>query len=285
VTALVTAATLGVAGCGGGEGDGAAAPSTTPSTTAPSTTTTATTMAPAPERELLRLAVDGLDRVAVVDAAPSELDLRPLVFVFHGHGGSGPIAERNFAIHELWPDAVVVYPSGLPTVGLTDPEGERPGWQTEPGEYADRDLHFVDALLADVTARYPVDSDRTYLMGHSNGARFAALVWSERPGVAAAVATSSAQAGPLLAGAEPVPLFMSMGEVDPIVPVAAQRLSIEPARELLGIDPATEQVDGYLTTARGAGDLELATYIHPGGHEMPAEVRGLIVAFFQRHPG
>lgn len=67
----------------------------------------------------------------------------PVVFAFHGHGGTMVQAARSFRLHTLWPEAVVVYPQGLPTVGaLTDPEGKRPGWQRSPGDYGDRDLKF-----------------------------------------------------------------------------------------------------------------------------------------------
>jgi len=37
------------------------------------------------------------------------------------------LAERKFSYHTLWPEALVVYPQGLPTAGkLTDPRGESP---------------------------------------------------------------------------------------------------------------------------------------------------------------
>jgi len=39
----------------------------------------------------------------------------PLVFVWHGHGGSSRGAARQFRIHQHWPAAIVVYPQGLPT--------------------------------------------------------------------------------------------------------------------------------------------------------------------------
>src|SRR5580704_13593835 len=48
----------------------------------------------------------------------------PVVFVFHGHGGGVEQIRRQFQIDTLWPEAVVVYLQGLPTVGqLTDPQG------------------------------------------------------------------------------------------------------------------------------------------------------------------
>ena len=54
----------------------------------------------------------------------------PVVFAFHGHGGTMRHAAATFGYHKVWPEAVVVYMQGLPTPGaITDPEGKRPGWQ------------------------------------------------------------------------------------------------------------------------------------------------------------
>lgn len=73
----------------------------------------------------------------------------PLVFGFHGHGGSMRNAARSFRLHEVWPESLVVYMQGLNTPGrLTDPEGKRAGWQSTVGNQGDRDLLFFDAVLA-----------------------------------------------------------------------------------------------------------------------------------------
>ena len=54
----------------------------------------------------------------------------PVVFAFHGHGGTMQRAAVMFHYHDLWPEAIVVYMQGLNTPGrLTDPEGKLPGWQ------------------------------------------------------------------------------------------------------------------------------------------------------------
>lgn len=93
--------------------------------------------------------VDGVRREALVHVPVATGEPAPLVFVFHGHGGTARNAARTFSIHTHWPEAVVVYPQGLNTPGrLTDPEGRKPGWQHGPGEQGDRDLKFFDAMLA-----------------------------------------------------------------------------------------------------------------------------------------
>ena len=87
----------------------------------------------------------------------------PVVFAFHGHGGSMQNAARSFGFHTLWPEAVVVYPQGLNTPDrLTDPEGKKPGWQSAAGDQGDRDLKFFDAVLKNLRQDYKVDSRRIY---------------------------------------------------------------------------------------------------------------------------
>ena len=93
--------------------------------------------------------VDGATRTGIVYAPEAALQSSaPVVFVFHGHGGTAQHAARTMAYHTQWPEAIVVYLQGLPTPGqLTDPEGKRPGWQKAPGDQNDRDDYFHPALL------------------------------------------------------------------------------------------------------------------------------------------
>src|SRR5882672_8838523 len=57
--------------------------------------------------------VDGVVREALVYAAPrAKTEASPVVFAFHGHGGTMNNAARTFAYQALWPDAIVVYPQG-----------------------------------------------------------------------------------------------------------------------------------------------------------------------------
>src|SRR5437879_6120492 len=76
--------------------------------------------------------VDGVKREAIVYVPSKKTDAKaPLVFDFHGHGGTAKHAARAHHFHETWPEAVVVYMQGLNTPGkLTDPEGKKSGWQS-----------------------------------------------------------------------------------------------------------------------------------------------------------
>lgn len=93
--------------------------------------------------------IDGVKREALVYGFETGKPTpRPLVFVFHGHGGTMRNASQAFRIHELWPEALVVYPQGLPSSGkLVDREGRQAGWQFSAGQLQDRDLKFFDAVL------------------------------------------------------------------------------------------------------------------------------------------
>ena len=239
-----------------------------------------------PGRHVVAFDVGGVQRTAVVVVPVDRSKPLPVVFVFHGHGGSGAGIERTINIERLWPEAVAVYPDGLAGhKGITDTEGVKPGWQTAPGESGDRDLAFYDTMLARLRSTLPADGTRLYAMGHSNGSAFATLLLSVRGDGLAATAHSSAAPSPALLAAAPArSMFISIGERDRVVPADRQKLNLLAAAEKVGVDPAaTQLVDGYFRSASGQDGLELATYVHPGGHDVPPELPALVVEFFQRH--
>ena len=224
-------------------------------------------------------------RTAVMVVPEASSRPAPLVFAFHGHGGTGAGMARTSNIEGVWPDAIVVYPDGLVGhKGKTDPEGVRPGWQTGVGESEDRDLALYDTMLTTLQSKLPVDADRVYLMGHSNGSAFVSLLLNRRGDAIAATANLSAQPSARLLASDPErSMFMAMGKDDPVVPYDNQKRSIPLAEQKLGADPNRATVTGYLRSEPGRGGLELATYVYPGGHAVPPEVPQLVVDFFRRH--
>ena len=78
--------------------------------------------------------VDGAKREALVFAPTKKADGKaPLLFDFHGHGGTAKNAARTHHFHQTWPEAVVVYMQGLNTPGkLTDPEARNRGGNPVP---------------------------------------------------------------------------------------------------------------------------------------------------------
>jgi polyhydroxybutyrate depolymerase len=260
-------------------------PSTAPSPSTSSTVTSTPDRSYTPGRHEVSFEVDGSRRTAVVVVPIGSSHPAPLVFVFHGHGGNGAAIERKMRIEELWPDAIVVYPDGLVGhQGITDPHGTKPGWQTRLGERGDGDIKFYDTMLATLRSKLPVDPARVYLMGHSNGSAFVSLLLNRRGDAIAATANMSAQPSARLLDGDPVrSMFMSMGTQDPIVPYDNQKRSIPLAEQKLGVDRSRATVRGYLRSEPGRGNLELETYVYPGGHAPPAEVPRLVVEFFERH--
>ena len=190
----------------------------------------------------------------------------PLVLVFHGHGGTSAQAARSFQVHVHWPEAVVVYPQGVPTVGqITDPEGRRAGWQHEPGGERDRDLKFVDTMLAWASRVPRVDRARVFAAGHSNGGSMVYVLWAARARDFAALAPSSSVFKPdVIRNAVPKPAFIVAGRQDLLVPFRAQQLSLSRVQKL--------------NSASGA---VVVTYQHAGGHQLPADAGKRMVDFFK----
>jgi polyhydroxybutyrate depolymerase len=227
--------------------------------------------------------VGGVTREALVYVPPhATTQATPVIFAFHGHGGTAPNAARNWAYPTLWPDALVVYPQGLDTPGqLTDPAGAKPGWQAAAGDQGDRDLKFFDVMLASLRKDYRVDDRRIYSTGHSNGGGFTYLLWAERGEVFAAVAPSSAVGAKSLPKLKPKPVFHVAGENDPLVKFAWQKQMLTALLRLNQCD-ATPLKPGLVTHASKIG-APVVTFIHTGGHEFPPEVPPLVVAFFKEH--
>lgn len=217
---------------------------------------------------------------------PDDLSQKvPLVFGFHGHGGSARQASRSFHLEEEWPEAIVVYMQGIPTPGrLTDPDGKRNGWQHGAGAEEDRDLKFFDAVLKQIKEKYPVDDQRIFSMGHSNGGAFTYLLWAERPDVFAAVAPSAATAGREVRKLKPKRVMHLAGTEDTLVKFAWQELMIQ---RLFTINHSSTDGNNwceYGTLYPSKSGHDVLTYIHPGTHKFPEAGPALIVKFFKESP-
>ncbi len=246
---------------------------------------------PSPTGELLlRWKVDSKPRVGLVYVPVCALDQpTPVIFAWHGHGGTMKHAAETFGYHKLWPEAICVYLQGLKTPGrLTDPEGKKTGWQGRAGEQEDRDLKLFDTVLAQLRRDYKIDDRRIYSTGHSNGGGFTYLLWAERGDVFAAVAPSSAILPPAATGRidfsrlKPKPVLHVAGQADPLVKFAWQSLLIQRLREVNQCGEARPWGDSDLCTEYTSSiGSPTITYIHPGGHKFPEAAPALIVKFFK----
>lgn len=233
------------------------------------------------------------------DAVPSSSESNrdasghPVVFVWHGHGGGMKHSARTFRIHELWPEAMVVYTQGLPTPGMTDPQGKKNGWQRFEGDQDNRDLRFFDALLEELAKSYKVDRKRLYSMGHSNGAAFTYLIAMSRPGVLAAIAPSAAPArgvragllaGDPLAKIPPIPVMHIVGKDDKIVPKSWQIPTIEAFKKKNGCSADAKPWEPGCVIYESKSGAPVIVMEHEGGHTYPQVANERIVKFFQSHP-
>lgn len=178
-----------------------------------------------------------------------------------------------------WPEATIVYPEGLPR---RDPGSGRslPGWQDLPGEYDDRDVRFVDALLKELSATYRVDEQRVFATGFSNGARFLFLLYGMRPERFAAFAPVAGWAPPQLKWATvPRPWLIVHGKRD--YPVWTEWTRNQLLR-VNGCGPdASEWAPGSLRYQLCASGQPVIWSLHAGGHLWPGTATASIVRFFQ----
>lgn len=228
--------------------------------------------------ETLTLKVDGVERTAIL-VLPPKPQGAPLVFVFHGHGGTARHAQQSFHIETLWPEAIVVYPQGLPTKGqLTDPEGKKTGWQGTLHSEGDRDLHFFVALRERLQSYHPA---KTYATGHSNGGGFSYLLLGVYPESFNAIAVSSAVCAKDFHLLSPKPILHIAGTEDPLVKYSWQSRMISMLKKLNGCVEEGERLNAQLTRYRGAKGNDLLTLIHNGGHTLCPNAPETIVWFFK----
>lgn len=210
-------------------------------------------------------------------------DGAPVVFGFHGHGGSARNAQRTFGFERLWPEAIVVYMQGVPTPGrLTDPEGKRNGWQHDAGEQDDRDLKFFDAVLTTLREKHRIDDRRIYATGHSNGGGFTYLLWAKRADIFAAIAPSAASSRQLRS-LSPKPAMHIAGRNDELVKFAWQELAIDAVKRINGCTAEGTEWAKDCTQFASEKNAPFIAFIHDGTHKYPSEAPPLIVRFFKEH--
>ena len=236
--------------------------------------------------ERVELAVGGVARTALVYAPPSAKTMRaPVVFGFHGKGGTAAAAAREFDMHREWPEAISVSMQALNTPGrFIDFEGKQSGWQLRRGHEGDRDLKFFDALLARLKQDYQVDEKRVYALGLSSGGYFTFLLWATRGEVLAAVAPAASEAADNLPALKPKPVLFVGGVKDERVKYEWMRTTMDAVRKLNACAAEGTPWGERCTLFPSAIGTPVVEFIHPGGHEYPKGANAAIVRFFKEHP-
>lgn len=109
----------------------------------------------------------------------------PLVFVFHGSGGSGDSIRKSYPLEGVANGGgIFVYPDGN--------GGE---WNLDAKADKNPDIALFDALTGELSTRYCVDKRRIFATGYSNGGYFANQLGCRRGNTLRAIA-SHAGGGP-----------------------------------------------------------------------------------------
>ena len=233
----------------------------------------------------LDITVDGVARSGYIYAPSTATEQpAPVVFVFHGHGGSALQVGRSIPVFKLWPEAISVYLQGLNTAGqLTDPEGKKSGWQHGAGAEGDRDLKLFDATLAYLKEHYKLDARRVFSTGHSNGGGFTYLLWQTRPDVLCAVAPSAAASIRLKdTPFKPKPCMHLAGTEDTLVKYEWQQMAMTKVKEINQCEGEGQPWAPECTLFPSKVGAPFIAFIKEGGtHQFPDEAPPLIVRFFK----
>lgn len=160
--------------------------------------------------------VDGKKRTALI-YVPSGLSLRkkiPLVFVFHGGGGTGAQAKRVYGMDAMADKFgfVVAYPDGLNKHWHDGRAQANPGID---------DVAFVATLIEKIGQDYAIDKKSVFACGISNGALFSnylALKLSDHIKAIASVSGGMASDAASLVPDRPVSVMLIHGMADDFVP-------------------------------------------------------------------
>ena len=237
----------------------------------------------APDVKLMKWTVgDTLREALVYIPTTAKSKPSPVIFIFHGHGGTMENMFRNRSFEKLWPEAIIVCPQGLNTPGqLTDSQGKLPGWQKAPGDMNNRDLVFFDAMLKTLRTDYRVDNSRIYATGHSNGGGFTYLLWATRGDVFAAFAPSAAVGGRVVNLLKPKPAMHIMGTKDPLVKPEWQNAMCKRILKIDGCSSEGQPYAQYATLYPSSTQTPVVLYVHPGGHTYPTEANQVVIKFFK----
>jgi len=162
----------------------------------------------------------------------------PLVLAFHGGGGTA----RGFARFTGFRECadrygfIAVFPQGIENHWYDDAYATIAEGRFSPVD----DLGFIRKLLAHLVLKYPVDPQRIYAAGMSNGGFFSFILGMKAADQFAAIAAVTAQ---LPRGSEtaltppaPIPILLMNGTDDPLVPYEGGqlRITLSPRRRKRG---------------------------------------------------
>lgn len=210
--------------------------------------------------------VDGIERsyqcsvpaYLCEDAGGAPAETVPLILAIHGKGDNG--LDFLIGTNLGTADAIVAAPTGQ-------------GLAWSPAPYAvttiEEDTALIDAIVADITSTYPVDRDRIYLAGFSNGGGFVVELAVNAPERYAGVATV---AGAIrtdiesIESGDPIDYLNIHGTWDDVVPYAGQD------RGSLGLIRPAAEITAAFRRRNGAHARAEHIPVEGMSHEWPAGV-------------
>jgi polyhydroxybutyrate depolymerase len=210
----------------------------------------------------LTLIHDGLERTYLLHVPPAydAGQPLPLVLALHGGGGDGEdMISLTEGLNHLADQQgfLVAYPEGVEKHWNDGRAIEN--WRAHAEDIDD--VGYLQALVEHIAQDYPVDRDRVYAMGISNGAQMSYRLACEAPETFAAIAAvASSMSGDLFAAcapASPVSALVMNGTDDPLVPWGGGTIRI--GRQEFGEVISTAETVAFWVAADGCGAAPLRT--------------------------
>lgn len=159
-------------------------------------------------------------RLYVPESLPASGDV-PLVLGLHGGLGSGEqfAEEYSFDAQAERGGFIAVYPDGISrrvVAARTWNGGGCCGYAMDQGV---DDVGFLVSLIEELSADLPIDVDRVYLSGHSNGAIMSYRLACERADLIAAIAIYAGALEVDCAPSSPVSVLAIHGDADKNIPI------------------------------------------------------------------
>lgn len=239
--------------------------------------------------------IEGVTREALVHPSTGGSGKAPIIFAFHGHNGSDlGFAKRGFEL--TWPEAIVVYPQGLPTPAGSDKNGSDPGWQATVGEInihthvKDQDVKFFNAMVTTLTNSFNANPNHVFAHGWSNGGEFVYNVLWAAVGTKLQAISPAACTNKTTNGKVTIPTIHIAGTADPDVKFNSQQSTVNAVRSL---DKCSSSGTTWATGNKGLLGTKYASSINKnvvllqynGGHAYPFTVPPFIDQFFKQTMG
>lgn len=214
-----------------------------------------------PSRRIARtVTVDGVERSYQCSVPVNTVDGEPLpaILAIHGKGDNGL-------------DFLIGTNLGVANAIVAAPTGQGLAWS--PAPYAvttvEEDTALIHAILEDIAATYPVDQERIYLAGFSNGGGFVTVLAVNDPDRFAGVATVAGAIRTdldVIGEGEPIDYLNIHGTWDDVVPYAGQD------RGSLGLILPARDVTAAFKRRNGDRARTVHIPVEDMNHEWPAGV-------------